>query len=146
MFKFTGNYFVNIKGKTLSINKDTHMDILQFIPKNKSKFNGLNQKWSLKYMDELPKPPKKGDWCSEYGFHHMRDFHLVSALPAGRYLDYIGTQTVIKVPNGRSTQTWYFDWVTRSVRSRATTAKGLHLQSNGNANQVIISGVTSQWW
>lgn len=146
MFKYTGNYFINIRGKTLSINNDSHMNMLQFVTKNKSKYNGVHQKWSLKYVDELPKAPKKGDWCGEYGLHNLRDFHLVSALRSGRYLDILGTQTVIKTPNGRSTQTWYFDWLSRSIRSRSSTSRGLHLQSNGGAPQVIISAINSSWW
>jgi hypothetical protein len=146
MFKFTGNYFINIRGKTLSCNNDAHMDMLQFLPKNKVKFNGLHQKWSLRYMDELEEAPKKGTWIGDWGFHNLRDFHLVSAMKSGRYLDLVGTQTVIKTPNGRNTQTWYFDWLTRSVRTRSSTSTGLHLQSNGGAVQVIVSAINSSWW
>jgi hypothetical protein len=142
MFKFTGSYFMNIKGKTLTLTTETNMSHLFFRVKNtKNKWNGLDQKWSLKYMDELPKPPKKGDWCGEYGFHHMRDFHLVSALPAHRYLDYLGADTVIKVPNGRTTQTWYFDWNSRSIRSRAVTSKNINIASS---NRVLVGTIHSK--
>jgi hypothetical protein len=106
-------------------------------------WNGLNQKWSLKYMDELPKAPKKGDWCGEYGLHHLRDFHLVSALPLHRYLDYVSTESIIKVANGRPTQTWYFDWVTRTIRSRASTAKHINIEKSGKKLRIMVGGVHS---
>jgi len=144
---YKGTYFMNHRGKALTVTSDVNMNHLQMQPKTKAQYNGVHQKWTLKYVDELPPPPKKGDWVPEYGLHHLRDFHFISSLPSGRYLDLIGSQTVIKTEaTNRKTQIWFFDYYTRSIRSRNNAGVGLHLQSNGNGRLVQVAGNSQQWW
>lgn len=116
-------------------------------PKSKAKYNGVHQKWTLKYVDELPPPPKKGDWVPEYGLHHLRDFSFITSLPSGRYLDIVGSNTVIKTEaTQRKTQIWFFDFYTKSIRSRSNVNRVLHLQSNGGGRIVQVTSPAQQWW
>jgi hypothetical protein len=48
-----------------------------------------------------------------------RDFYVVSELNSHRYLDLINNRNmVIKTPNGRKTQIWYFHQVSKTIRTR----------------------------
>jgi hypothetical protein len=71
----------------------------------------------LIYADEYPEEPKKGELSKEWGFYIERPFHVVSGLDTGRYLDFLGRNLVIKRPNGRNSQLFYFDWKTRTIKS-----------------------------
>jgi len=75
--------------------------------------------WTISYVDEMKPDPKKGQMCDEWGLYVDRPFFIVSALPEKRYLDLIGTKLVIKTPNGRPSQSWFFDYKSKTIRSRA---------------------------
>jgi hypothetical protein len=53
--------------------------------------------------------PKKGELNEDFNLYVERPFHVISKLPANRYLDLIGRNIVIKTPNGFNTQSWWFD-------------------------------------
>jgi len=49
----------------------------------------------------MPKDPVKGEMATEFGLYVERPFHIVSQLPAHRYMTIIdGRNVVIKTPNG----------------------------------------------
>jgi len=50
-------------------------------------------------------------------------FYVISALDSGRYLDLVGNNMVIKTPNGRKSQQWYFDQKTKTIKSMRTKSK-----------------------
>jgi len=50
--------------------------------------------------------------------HINRPFHIVSGMSNNRHLDAIGQEMVIKTPNGRTSQVFYFDYKTRTIRSK----------------------------
>jgi len=85
-----------------------------------TKGTGVHQRWTVVYADKAPNVPKPGDHVPEWGFRYNKDFHVVTALPSGRYLTAIatGTNVVIKVSNGQSAQKWYFDYKRRAIVSR----------------------------
>lgn len=62
--------------------------------------NGLNQQWSLIYVDEMPAEPKKGELNTDFNMHVERPFYVVSQMKNERYLDIVGKNMVIKTPNG----------------------------------------------
>jgi hypothetical protein len=71
--------------------------------------NGLYQQWDIIYADEWKGEPGKGELNKEFGLYVERPFHVVSELDSHRYLDIINNRNiVIKTPNGRNTQVWYF--------------------------------------
>lgn len=82
------------------------------------KHGGINQQWDIVYVDEWKDEPKKGEMNSEWGFRVESPFHIVSELPSHRYLDVLGSNIVIKTPNGMNTQTWYFDQKTKTVKNK----------------------------
>jgi hypothetical protein len=47
-----------------------------------------------------------------------RPFHVVTQMTSGRYMDYVSNRLVIKTPNERATQVFYFDYVTRTIRCK----------------------------
>jgi hypothetical protein len=71
--------------------------------------NKVHQRWRIIYADEYEAEPTKGQLNKKFGLYVERDFYVVSSLPSKRYLDLINNRNfVIKTPNGRRTQVWYF--------------------------------------
>jgi hypothetical protein len=82
------------------------------------KHNGLNQQWDIVYVKDIPAEPKKGEWNRDFGFKVDTDFHIVTRMRSGRYIDILGRNMVLKTPNNRRTQIWYFHQPSKTVRSR----------------------------
>jgi len=82
------------------------------------KHGGLNQQWDVIYVDEMPAELKKGDLNKEWGLRIETDFHISTAMSSGRFIDRIGNDVVLKTPNDRQTQLWYFDNKTKTIKSR----------------------------
>jgi hypothetical protein len=101
MFRFQGNFLINERGKVMDIsgNKDTeNRNIIMW-----NKHGRINQQWDLIYVDEYPDEPTKGQLNKEFGLVVERDFHIVTQMSSGRYMDIIDNRNiVIKTPNGRS--------------------------------------------
>lgn len=76
--------------------------------------------WNIIYVkDYVKQAPKKGDRDSYFGFRYNMDFHIVSELPRKRYLDIVGSYNVVlKTPNSRNGQKWFFDMNTKTIKSR----------------------------
>jgi hypothetical protein len=82
----------------------------------------------------------------EIGLIVERDFYVVSQLPGHRYLDLINNRNmVIKVPNGRNTQKWYFHQQTLTIRTRLNN-QSWDIKSAGRTNQMQIWSTNSQWF
>jgi hypothetical protein len=82
------------------------------------KHSGRNQQWDVVYTDQWKGEPTKGQLNPEYGMYVERDFYIQSQLRARRYLDILGRNIVIKTPNGRRTQIWYFHQQSLTIKSR----------------------------
>jgi type IV secretory pathway VirD2 relaxase len=75
--------------------------------------------WDIVYADEWKGEPGKGELNEDFGLYVERDFYVVSAMKDHRYLDLINNRNmVIKTPNGRNTQRWYFHQQTLTIRTR----------------------------
>jgi hypothetical protein len=107
----------------------------------------LGQKWTLVYADEAKPECKKGKMCSDYGLHRERDFYVVSALPTRRYLDLIGTNVVIKTENSLTSQKWYFDYRSRTIKSRKNN-QSIAIESKGKGKNLLTQGTstTNNWY
>lgn len=56
------------------------------------------------YVDEWKGEPGKGELNEDFGLYVERDFHVVTQLSSGRYLDLINNRNmVIKTSNSRNT-------------------------------------------
>jgi hypothetical protein len=76
MFKFDGAHIQNIYNKkTLDVFGGKDLEMQKVIAYNKH--NGLNQKWSIVYVDEAKPEVGKG-YNKKYGFHIGREFILVN--------------------------------------------------------------------
>merc|ERR1711881_84437 len=107
MFRMQNAFFTNEKGKVMDVSGGVDAENRNIIMYRKH--GKINQQWDLIYADEYPEEPKKGELNKQFGLYVERPFYIVSQLPANRYLDLINNrQMVIKTPNGRKTQTWYF--------------------------------------
>jgi hypothetical protein len=73
--------------------------------------------FDLIYADDFPEEPNEGEMVEDWGMYHKRPFHIVSALKTGRYLDFLGRNLVIKRPNGRPSQLFWFDYKSRTIKS-----------------------------
>jgi hypothetical protein len=74
-----------------------------------SQSNGLHQQWDIIYADEWKGEPGKGELNEEFGLYVERPFFVVSEMKSNKYIDLINNRNmVLKTPNGRNTQIWYF--------------------------------------
>jgi len=110
------------------------------------KFTGnKNQQWDLVYMKDWKGEPTTGEWNKEYGLKVNIDFHIVSTLGKGRYVDYLGRNLVIKMQNGRTSQKWYFHQPSRTIRSRPTN-QSIDIHNSGKSNHLQYYSTSSRWW
>ena len=140
-----GAFFTNFQNKKVmdvSGNSDTeNRDIIMY-----KKHGGLNQQWDIVYADEWKGEPGKGELNEEFGLYVERPFYVISAHASGRYLDLINNKDfAIKVRNGRSSQTWWFDQKSLSIRTKYNN-QSWHINSNGSATSMRIYSTQSQWW
>jgi hypothetical protein len=93
----------------------------------------------------MPKELGKGDFDKEYGMKILTDFHIVSRMSSKRYLDRIGYDVVLKTPNDRNTQVWYYHYKTKTIRNKYQNY-ALEIQSAGRSNNVRVYTANSQWY
>jgi len=112
-----GAYLVNEKGKVMDVDGGVDDEQRNIIVHNKH--GKINQQWDIVYADEYPAEPVKGEFNSIFGLYVDRDFFIVSALKENRYLDIINNRNlVIKIPNSRKSQKWWFDQKTLTIKTR----------------------------
>jgi hypothetical protein len=117
MFRMKGSFFTNEKGKVMDVSGGADHENRNLIAWNKH--NGKNQQWDIIYVEDWPLPPKKGELNEEFGLYVERPFYIQSALPAHRYLSVIDNRNlVIKTPNGRKDQIWWFDQKSLTIRTK----------------------------
>jgi hypothetical protein len=108
MFKWTNPYLANFKqtNKVADIqgaHDSENRDVLMW-----NLHRGINQQWDLVYARDWKGEPGKGELNKDFGLYVDRTFYVVSGLPKGRYLDFLGRNLVIKMQNGRRSQEFYF--------------------------------------
>jgi len=75
-----------------------------------------------------------------------RPFYVVSQLPSNRYLDLINNRNmVIKTPNGRNTQIWYFHQQSLTIRTKLNN-QSWDIQNSGKTNNMQIWSTNSGWF
>jgi len=108
---------------------------------------GKHQQWDLVYKKDWKGEPKTGELNGDFGLLVNKDFHVVSVLGTGKYLDFFDSKKnlVIKTQNGRRTQLWYFHQSSRTIRSRSTnTSWDIH--NKGGSKHMQVYSTSSNWW
>jgi hypothetical protein len=86
----------------------------------------IYQQWDLIYADEYQEEPKKGELNKEYGMYVERDFNIISEMPSQKYLEIIDNRWLVtKTRNGNKGQVFYFDQVSKTIKSRINTGKSV---------------------
>jgi hypothetical protein len=117
MFKMNGAFLVNEKGKVMDVYQGKDKENQNIIVWNKH--GKINQQFDIVYADEYPEDPKKGELNEFFGLYVERPFYIVSQMKANRYLDLINNRNfVIKTPNGRNTQVWWFDQKSLTIKTK----------------------------
>jgi hypothetical protein len=134
---------VNEKGKVLEVQSSLDAEQRNIMVANRG--TGLNQQWEIIYVDQYSEP-KKGELNEQFGLYVQRDFYVVSQLGENRYLDLINNRNmVIKTPNGRKTQTWYFDQVRKVIKTRYNN-QNWDIKSSGKTKDMQIWSTNSGWF
>jgi hypothetical protein len=98
------------------------------------------------YVDEWKGEPQKGEFNDRFGLYVERDFHVVSKLPDGRYLEtYDNRNLSIKTSNGRKQQIWYFHQQSLTIRTRLNN-QSWDIKSSGRTRYMQIWSTNSNWW
>jgi hypothetical protein len=110
-------------------------------------FNGkIHQQFDLIYVKNWKGEPTTGEWNKDYGFKVNIDFHIVSSLGRGRYIDYLSSRNlIIKTQNGRKSQRWYFHQPSRTIRSREKN-QSIDIVKSGAGNYLQYYTTSSRWW
>jgi hypothetical protein len=143
MWSFKDAYLINEQGKVMDVYQGKDKEQQNIIVWKKH--NGLNQQWDLIYADKFPREPVKGELNKEFGMYVQRDFYIVSQLKANRYLDLVGRNFVIKTPNGRNSQTWYFDQRSLTIKTRWNN-QSWDIRNSGRTNNMQVWSTNSGWW
>jgi hypothetical protein len=144
LFRYKSHNVVNERGLVVTVqdNKDNESQLLRV----EERKNGLNQQWDLIYADEYPEDPKKGELNPDFGLYVERPFHIVTEMASNRYLDLINNRNmVIKTPNGRNTQVWYFHQQSLTIRTKLNN-QSWDIQSAGRTNNMQVWSTNSGWF
>jgi hypothetical protein len=144
MFRLKDAFIVNDQGKVMDVSGGIDAENRNIIAHNKH--GKINQQFDIVYVDEWTGEPKKGELNERFGLYVERDFYAISSLPDGRYLDLINNRNmVIKTPNGRTTQKWYFHQQSLTIRTRYNN-QSFDIKSSGRTNNMQIWSTNSGWW
>jgi hypothetical protein len=144
MFRMSGRFLTNIKNNKVmdvSGNKDKENQNIHMWKRH----GGLNQQWDIVYADQWKGEPTKGQLNKDYGLYVLRPFYVISHMSSRRYLDILGRNMVIKTPNGRSTQQWYFHQTSLTIRSKSNN-QSWDIQSAGKTTNMQVWSTNSGWW
>ena len=113
-----------------------------------NRHNGANQRWKVLYVDKAAPIPKEG-FNKDFGFYVNRPFYIVSRLPMKRVVQCHGA-THVRLNRyiiNRKDQQYYFDPVSKTIRSNNWKNYAMEIQSNGgHANLRFTSTINSRWW
>lgn len=113
-----------------------------------TEFTGKSsQQWTIIYKKDGWKVPKVGDKHRGSGLRVGKDFYIISTFGRQRYLDFNSESRnlIIKTQNGNKSQKWYFDYKTKTIRSRLNN-NSLEISSSGNGKNIQWGSTNSKWW
>jgi hypothetical protein len=146
LFRNQNGKIVNERGKVFDVQGNHDRENANMQVHKDLGAKRLNQLFDVVYVDEMPPEPKKGELNKDFGLHVERPFFVVSGLKEERYLDHLGRNMVIKTPNGRSTQLWWFDQRTKTIRSSQNRGWSWDIQGSGRSANMRLWNTNSGWW
>jgi len=136
---------VNDKGKVMTVDGgiDDENRNIQMIAKN----GKVSQRWKVVYVEDYVDEPTKGQMNTKFGLYVERDFHIVSQMQTGKYidLDVSNRNLSLKTPNGRRQQVWYFHQQSLTIRTRLNN-QSFDIKSSGRTNNMQVWSTNGQWW
>jgi hypothetical protein len=135
LFKWQAPYFFNEKDNTKIASVQNAEDVENKYIYMKKREGKQHQQWDLIYQKDWVEEPGKGKMNRDFGLRVDTDFHIVSGLGRGRYIDYVTRNLVIKTQNGRASQKWYFHQPSRTIRGRSTN-QSIDIHNSGKSNHL----------
>ena len=135
---------MNEKGKVVDVSGGHDRENQNILVWNRHK--GMNQQWSILYCDSVKPDPKKGEKNVDFGLFVQRPFHIVSQMASHRYLDLLGRNLVIKTPNGYSSQVFWFDQRSKTIKSWKDKRLSFDIQSAGRSTNMQMWTTNSGWF
>jgi hypothetical protein len=149
MFKYESStgHIVNEKGKIVEVQGNGLVADQENrnIGVTDSKSHELKNQWDITYVKDMEAELKTGALNKDFGLKIGTDFHIVTKMGSGRYVDLISNNLVIKTPNSFKSQVWYFDNKSKTIKSRRSQYS-IGIQSSGSASNLAIYRTTSRWW
>jgi len=144
LFKYENGNLCNIKNlKCFDISGGKDVEGQNLIVYKKH--NGLNQQWDLTYIDEMKPELQKGEFNAEFGFYVGKEFSIITKMAGSRRIDIVNDQLVIKTRSSSTTQRWYFDQSSRTIKS-ASSNKSWDIRGSGKQNILQVWNTSSRWW
>jgi hypothetical protein len=141
-FKFTEEGFVTTENQNLDAVKDEEGYDAAFAGKN----NSPSQKWTIVYEDEAAEIKTKGT-NKYFGLDINRNFFIVSKLPMERAVTASsGTLTQTDLDRTSLAQQFYFDGVTKTIKSAVQKDNSITIYNNGKGPQMKLTTTTARWW
>jgi membrane carboxypeptidase/penicillin-binding protein PbpC len=136
---------VNDKGKVMTVDGgiDDENRNIQMIAKN----GKVSQRWKVVYVEDYVAEPTKGQMNTKFGLYVERDFHIVSQMSSGKYidLDVSNRGLSLKTPNGRRQQVWYFHQQSLTIRTRLNN-QSFDIKGSGKTNNMQVWSTNGRWW
>lgn len=85
---------------------------------------------------------------NEFGVKVDTPFFIVSKMASGRYIDILPGRyenMVIKTPNGRLSQQWYFDQRTKTIKNKSN-GKSLDIEKGGRSANMGVWKTNGGWF
>jgi hypothetical protein len=131
------------KGEFLAVQSNLDQETRQIVREKENKLIG--QEWDILYLDSSKSPPTSG-YSNTWGMYINRPFHIQSAHSSGRFLDSISNRIVIKTRNGKPTQDFYFEYKTRTIKSKGYASTTNHYALDVRNTWAYLYGADSQWY
>ena len=146
MFRMKGAFITNEHGKVVDVSGGKDNENQNIIVWNKH--GGVNQQFDIVYVDEWPAEPKKGDLNPDFGLYIERPFLIQTAMNSRRYLDLDNSyKMMIKARfQSRTSQVWWFDQKTKTIKSKRYGNKSFNIVSQGRARDMQVYNTNSQWY
>jgi hypothetical protein len=146
IFRYIGENFTNIQNrKVLDIYQGKDQEGQKVIVWNRH--NRANQRWRVVYVDKSKKIVTKG-FNSRFGFHINRQFYIRSRMPMKRVVECISANNLVirRYVKGRTAQRFWFDNVSKTIKSQHWKNRSMDIQSNGGSSNLRMTTTNSRWW
>jgi hypothetical protein len=146
VFQFQNGQFVNpYNNKVISVDGTKDNEGQGVIVDGNQK--RPDQKWKILYLDQA-KPLRTKGFNKEFGFHINRPFYVRSRMPMQRVIECHGANNVWlkRWRKNALGQQWYFDEVSKTIKSQQWKSHSLDIQGNGSSSNVRCTTTNSRWW